>query len=44
MEKSIALDAYDDESLNELIEMGKQYIEEEQDQFNKLMDILQDDD
>jgi predicted acylesterase/phospholipase RssA len=44
MEKSIALDAYDDESLNELIGMGKQYIEEEQDQFNKLMDILQDDD
>lgn len=44
MEKSIALDAYDDESLNELIEMGKQYIEEEQDQFNKLMDILQNDD
>ena len=40
MEKPISLDAFDEESLNELVEMGKQYIEEEEDQFNKLVDIL----
>ena len=40
MEKEIALDAYDDASLDYLIEMGKQYIEEEEDQMNNLVEIL----
>jgi hypothetical protein len=44
MEKPIGLDAFDDISLNNLYEMGRQYIEEldasEENQFNKLIEKL----
>ena len=47
MEKPISLDAFDDNSLNNLYEMGRQYIEEldasEENQLNKLVENLKDD-
>ena len=41
IEKPIALDAFDEASLEYLIEIGKQYMEEEEDQLKKLIEILQ---
>ncbi len=40
MDEPISLDSYDDVSINNLIEMGKQYIEEERDQLENLIEEL----